>query len=302
MTFMLENFLEMMLVERGSSKQTIDAYYRDLKDLEAFIGKKVKIEDVNEKTLKKYLEHLFKKGISDSSVARRISCLRQFYNFLFSEGLVKDNPSIKIESPKLQRPLPKVLTLDEVDALFESAAKIKGPEGLRMLAMLEIIYSAGLRVSELISIPLSTVEGEQLIIVINGKGGKDRAIPLTNKARKAIDKFLEVRNYFILSNKNSKFLFPSRSKEGYITRQRFSQLLSELARDAGINNKKISPHILRHAFASHLLSNGADIRAVQKMLGHSDISTTQIYTHILEERKKELVFSQHPLSIDREFL
>ena len=270
--------------------------------MEAFIGKKVKIEDVNEKTLKKYLEHLFKKGISDSSVARRISCLRQFYNFLFSEGLVKDNPSIKIESPKLQRPLPKVLTLDEVDALFESAAKIKGPEGLRMLAMLEIIYSAGLRVSELISIPLSTVEGEQLIIVINGKGGKDRAIPLTNKARKAIDKFLEVRNYFILSNKNSKFLFPSRSKEGYITRQRFSQLLSELARDAGINNKKISPHILRHAFASHLLSNGADIRAVQKMLGHSDISTTQIYTHILEERKKELVFSQHPLSIDREFL
>ena len=162
--------------------------------MEAFIGKKVKIEDVNEKTLKKYLEHLFKKGISDSSVARRISCLRQFYNFLFSEGLVKDNPSIKIESPKLQRPLPKVLTLDEVDALFESAAKIKGPEGLRMLAMLEIIYSAGLRVSELISIPLSTVEGEQLIIVINGKGGKDRAIPLTNKARKAIDKFLEVRN------------------------------------------------------------------------------------------------------------
>ena len=295
MNYSAESFLEMMSVERAVSEKTLDAYSRDLNDFSSYLGSNFGIDRAEEKDIRNYFKSLSKNGISASSVARKLSCLRQYYGFLLQERIRDNNPTLTLESPKALRSLPKNLKQEEIEILFDEAYKIKGPEGLRICAMLEIAYATGMRVSELISINVSSLSGEREMIRVTGKGNKDRLIPLTEKSRESIEYYLKVRNYFMKGNQ-SNFLFPSRSKAGHITRQRFSQLLQNLAKKTSLDESQISPHVLRHSFASHILSNGADLRAVQKMLGHSNISTTQIYTHILEERKQKLVRKNHPLA------
>ena len=297
--FFVESFLEMISVERGLSEKTLEAYHNDIKDLLEYIKNKSSVIEVDENLLKKYIKKLGKKNLTKSSIARKISSLKQFFGFLHDERIRGDNPTISLETPKKVRKLPRDLSEKEVEILFLEAEKLQGPEGSRLRAMLEIIYATGLRVSELISIPISSVKGHRKFLVIQGKGNKVRSIPLTIKAIKSIETYLLDRAHFLRNGQESEYLFPSSSKNGYLTRQRFSQMLDELAKDSGLKNKNISPHVLRHAFATHLLSNGADLIAVQKMLGHSDINTTQIYTHIVDTQKRELIYSKHPLSEKR---
>ncbi|PPR78577.1 MAG: Tyrosine recombinase XerD [Alphaproteobacteria bacterium MarineAlpha2_Bin1] len=294
--FHIESFLEMINVERGLSEKTLEAYKNDINDFLHFLKKKVDIIEVNEKLLKKYVKKLSNRKLTKSSIARKISSLKQFYGFLYNEKIISDNPTISLESPKKEMKLPKNLSEKEVELLFLEAEKLKGPEGSRMRAMLEIIYATGLRVSELISIPISSVKGDRKFLVIQGKGNKVRSIPLTQKSIESIQSYLKDRNYFLKNRDESDYLFPSSSRSGHLTRQRFSQMLDNLAINAGFSKKYISPHVLRHAFATHLLSNGADLIAVQKMLGHSDINTTQIYTHVVDTHKRDLIYSKHPLS------
>lgn len=294
--FYVESFLEMITVERGLSEKTLEAYKNDINDFLCFLRKKTDIVKVNEKILKKYIKNLANKKLTKSSIARKISSLKQFYGFLYSEKIRTDNPTISLESPKKEKKLPKNLSEAEVESLFLEAEKLEGPEGSRLRAMLEIIYATGLRVSELISIPISSVKGDRKFLVVQGKGNKVRSIPLTEKSILSIQAYLKDRSYFLKNAEESEYLFPSSSRSGYLTRQRFSQMLDNLAKNAGFSKRYISPHVLRHAFATHLLSNGADLIAVQKMLGHSDINTTQIYTHIVDTHKRDLIYSKHPLS------
>ena len=294
--FYVESFLEMISVERGLSEKTLEAYHNDIDDLFRFLKNKVSVSDIDERLLHKYIKSLGKKKLTKSSIARKISSLKQFFGFLNDERIRSDNPTISLETPKKERKLPKYLSEKEVEALFLEAEKFEGPEGSRLRAMLEIIYATGLRVTELISIPISSVKGHRKFLVVQGKGNKVRSVPLTKRAIQSIEFYLLDREYFLKNGQDSEYLFPSSSQSGYLTRQRFSQMLDILARNAGLENKKISPHVLRHAFATHLLSNGADLIAVQKMLGHSDINTTQIYTHIVDTQKRDLIYSKHPLS------
>ncbi len=292
----IESFLEMISIERGLSQRTSEAYHKDLVNFEIFLGKKIDLSKISETNVFDYIKSLSKKKLSATSISRKISSLRQFYGFLFNEKIINEDPTISLESPKTKKKLPRNLSISEVEALFDQAEKLDGPEGNRLRAMLEILYATGLRVSELISIPIASIKGNRKFLVVQGKGGKVRSIPLTEKSIIAIDIYLNDRSYFLKNNKESDYLFPSNSRNGYITRQRFSQLLEKLSDMAGFARRYISPHVLRHAFATHLLSNGADLISVQKMLGHSDINTTQIYTHIVDDHKKELVYSKHPLS------
>ena len=234
-----------------------------------------------------------------------MSALRQFHGFLFAEGIRKDDPCGSIEGPRRARPLPKTLTVEEVDAL--RAASRRAEDGrtqeeavlaykrARLVCLMEVLYATGLRVSELVGLPLTAVRGEERFLAVSGKGGRERLVPLSETARQAIDDYLPLRR-MRLGDHVSPWLFPSRGRQGHLTRHRFAQLLKDLAVAAGLDPTRVSPHTLRHAFASHLLANGADLRAVQQMLGHADISTTQIYTHVLDERLKELVHSHHPLA------
>jgi integrase/recombinase XerD len=228
-------------------------------------------------------------------VARRLSVLRQFYRFLLSERLREDDPASTLDSPKLGRPLPKVLSRAEADRLIE-ASRGKEGDGGRMATLLEILYGTGLRVSELVTLPLSAVERDPTVLIVRGKGNKDRMVPLSDPARAAIAAWLHVRGGLLTDGEKSRYLFPSRGREGHLTRQRFAQLLKEAALAAGIDPARVSPHVLRHAFASHLLEGGADLRSVQLMLGHADIATTQIYTHVLDEKLRSLVQDKHPLA------
>ena len=227
--------------------------------------------------------------------------MKQFCLFLQVEGLRKDNPAHSLRGPKQGRPLPKIMSEADVNALFEAAEKNTTPKGVRMLCLLEILYAAGLRVSELVTLKVSATNRRDNCLMIKGKGGRERLVPLTGAAQRAISEWLKLREDSLPKNVIAKdraksFLFPSSSKLGHLTRERFAQLLKELAAKAGLNPAKISPHVLRHAFATHLLSNGADLRSVQTLLGHADISTTQIYTHVLDERMRELVETKHPLA------
>jgi integrase/recombinase XerD len=237
-----------------------------------------------------------KAGMAASTAARRLSAIRQFHKFLYTEGRRADDPTATIDSPRQGRALPKVLSEDEVSLMLEAARGDETPAGRRMTALLEMLYATGMRVSELVQLPLSAVARDQDFIVVRGKGGKERLVPLTGKARQAIAAYKTVRNGFVPKGAESKWLFSSSGKEGHLTRQRFGQMLKELAALSGIEAARVSPHVLRHAFASHLLAHGADLRAVQQMLGHSDISTTQIYTHVLNERLTRLVAEKHPLA------
>ncbi len=292
-----ESFLEMIVAERGASANTVDAYRRDLDDYVACIeGRGRTARDAAPGDVRAWLEGLSDSGLSASTVARRLSAVRQFHRFLFAEGRRGDDPTATIDSPRRGRALPKILSEDEVTLLLMLARERTGPGGVRLVAMLELLYATGLRVSELVGLPLSAVARDQDFLLVRGKGGKERLAPLNRSARVALDAYKTIRPKFLGGGGEVKWLFPSGGKAGHLTRQRFGQMLKELAIQAGFDPDRVSPHVLRHAFASHLLAHGADLRAVQQMLGHSDISSTQIYTHVLNERLVALVTEKHPLA------
>ena len=301
---LVAQFMEMMVANRGASANTIDAYQRDLRDfLSYIIRKKTSLIDVSQKLIESFLTQLGHAGMSAQTVARKLSALRQLYQFLYSEKLRADNPTSTLESPKLGRRLPKSLSMADVTALLDTARNDNTPKGVRLQAMVELMYGAGLRVSELVGLKLSDLQmapGSKDVtndfITVRGKGNKERIVPLNNKAKDALSAYLAMRPSFIRDNKPSPWLFPYHRAEGYITRQQFGVMLKELAITAHIDPEKISPHTLRHSFASHLLEGGADLRVIQELLGHSDISTTQIYTHVTGERLKKLVRDNHPLA------
>lgn len=293
----VEAFLEMLAAERGAARNTIDSYKRDLADVGSFLAKRDRgIEAASTDDLRDYLAALHAGGATPSTAARRLSAMRQFFRFLFAEGVRSDDPTATIDSPRRGRPLPKLLSEEEVSRLLERARTKRGPEGLRLTALLETLYATGMRVSELVSLPLSALTRDPRYIAVRGKGGKERLVPLSDPARAALAAYKDVRGTFCRNGVESPYLFPSRGGSGYLTRHRFAQLLKQLAGEAGIAPSKVSPHVMRHAFATHLLNRGADLRSVQQMLGHADIATTQIYTHVLDERMQSLVEEHHPLA------
>ena len=289
-------FEEMLRAERGASDNTLQAYRRDLAHLAAFLTGEGKTLDCAEPDdLSAYLASLDRTGMAPRTAARRLSAMRQFFGFLHAEGRRVDNPTATLEAPKRGRPLPKFLSEAEVDSLLLAADARPGPDGVRLAALMQLLYATGMRVSELVGLPLAAAVRDPRLILVRGKGGRERMVPLNQTAREAVQAWVEIRN------RNSRlaasgFLFPSRSGTGHLTRHRFGQLLKELATEAGIDPPRVSPHVLRHAFATHLLNRGADLRSVQQMLGHADISTTQIYTHVLDERLRRLVEDHHPLA------
>jgi integrase/recombinase XerD len=282
----------MMSAERGASVNTIAAYRRDLLD---FAGR-ADLKRATRDDVRKYLAVLTKAGIAGSSQARKLSALRQFFGFLYTDGIRKDDPTSAIDAPKRARPLPKVIARADIDALIGAAREQESPEGLRLSCIVEMLYAAGLRVTELAGLPLASVHGKDGFIIVRGKGRKERMAPLNPSSREAIKAYLDVREEFVPKGDQSKFLFPSRSAEGYLTRRRVHQMLKELALKANIDPDKLSPHVLRHAFATHLVEGGADLRSVQTLLGHADIATTQIYTHVASDRLTAVMEAAHPLS------
>ena len=301
---LIESFLDMMSAERGASRNTLSAYARDLTDFAGAMAKGgASIRNADHGAVKKYLASLSGSGLAPSSQARKLSALRQFYAFLYTEGIRPDDPTNAVEAPKRGRVLPKVLSQKDVDDLIEAAKAAVGQskkkdEAIRLLCMVEVLYAAGLRVSELVTLPLAAARGKQGFLYVRGKGNKERIAPLNPSARDAIDAYLEIRDEFISPNQKgeNRFLFPSRGELGHLTRRRCHQMLKELAGKAGVDPDKLSPHVLRHAFATHLVEGGADLRSVQTMLGHADISTTQIYTHVASDRLKATVHAAHPLA------
>ncbi len=301
----VESFLEMLAAERGAAANTREAYARDLDDFTGFLEARGRaVHGARTEDLRAYLRHLAEAGMTARTAARRLSVLRQFHRFLFAEGLRADDPTAGIDSPRRGRSLPKVLSEAEVERLLSAARARPGAEGARLTALLEMFYATGLRVSELVGLPLSAVARDPRVLIVRGKGGKERMIPLSEPARDALKHHLAVRGPLRRGGdaarareaRERKWLFPSWARAGHLSRQRVGQMLKDLAHEAGIDPAKVSPHVLRHAFASHLLDHGADLRSVQKMLGHADISTTQIYTHVLNERLKALVTEHHPLA------
>lgn len=295
----VETFLEMMAAERGASARTLDAYRRDLDDLSAFLANDIAEAGAND--LRGYLASLKRAARAPRTSARRLSCLRQFYKFLYSEGVRKDDPTDALDSPRLGRSLPKFLSEEEVDGLLAAARRLEGVKALRATALLELLYATGLRVSELVALPLAAVRGNgaalKPAIIVRGKGDKERLIPVGEAAREALAAYLGVRDAFMpAKTKASPRLFPASARAGHLTRGSFFLLLKDIAVQAGIPPSRVSPHVLRHSFATHLLARGADLRSLQQMLGHADISTTQIYTHVLDERLKSLVRTSHPLA------
>jgi len=296
---MVESFLEMMSAERGAAENTLQSYRRDLEDAAEHMAREPGgLAAASSATIRAYLDGIARRGFAASSQARKLSALRQFYKFLYSEGLRPDDPSGPVDSPKKARPLPKILSEAETGRLLDHAT-LSAASGemaaLRMHALIEVLYATGLRVSELVSLPVGVAMRDERFFIIRGKGGKERMVPLSPKARTAMRAWLAARNRD-KAMEQSPWLFPSSSEQGYLPRQVFARDLKTLAAQAGIASAKVSPHVIRHAFASHLLQNGADLRAVQELLGHSDISTTQIYTHVLEERLVRLVRDHHPLA------
>ncbi len=300
----LDAFLEMLSAERGAASNTLEAYRCDLEDfLNVVKARGCDSTSAAADDIVSYLQILGSRGLAASSRARKLSALRQFFRFLYAEGTRSDDPAASVESPKPARPLPKVLSVADVDELLkiaeQRAAAARGKKrlkALRLHCLMEILYASGLRVSELVSLPSSALSTGERVIMVRGKGGRERIVPLTSKAIATHAAYAEALVEAGGADAKSKWLFPSRARQGHLTRQRFTQELKELAHAAGLDNMSVSPHVLRHAFASHLLERGADLKSVQQLLGHADISTTQIYTHVLEERLRTLVHQHHPLA------
>lgn len=285
----------MLAAERGASANTLQAYHRDIVHFAGFLGTRA-VEAADSDAIRDYLAALSGAALAPRTIARRLSTLRQFYRFLLAEGVRGDDPAAAIDSPRRGRTLPKVLSQAEVGALLEAARRRRGPRGTRLVALLELLYATGLRVSELIRLPLGTVSRDPRTLIVRGKGDKERMVPLGQPARTALAAYKACRGHFLKAGEASKWLFPSRGRSGHLTRHRVAQMLKALAVEAGIDPGKVSPHVLRHAFASHMLDHGADLRSLQQMLGHADISTTQIYTHVAGERLAALVRDHHPLA------
>jgi integrase/recombinase XerD len=292
----IEAFLEMLVAERGAARNTVEAYGRDLEHYTAFLARIGETAaTATSQSIRRYLGSMARKNFAPRTVQRRLSALRQLHRFLAAEGMRTDDPTQLIDGPKQGRPLPKVLSEEEVERLLAAAHAKEGLAGLRLAAMLELIYATGLRVSELVGLPLAAALRAKEVLVVRGKGGKERLVPLGEPAREAVQRWIEARAAAMTQGRQSSpWLFPSR--DGHLTRQRFGQELKALAVEVGIDRRAVSPHVLRHAFASHLLAHGADLRSVQEMLGHADIATTQIYTHVLSERLTRLVREHHPLA------
>jgi integrase/recombinase XerD len=300
-TGLVEAFLEMMSAERGAGANTLAAYGRDLADFAGFA--KSGIASASREDIRAYLVHLSKTGLAPSSQARRLSALRQFFGFLYGEGTRKDNPTEAVAAPKNSRPLPKILSTADLEAMIEAAGSGDSAEGTRLTCIVEMLYAAGLRVSELAGLPLQAVKTRDAFILVKGKGNKERLAPLNASARAAIEAYLDVRAAFLPKGPRrahaERYLFCSRAAEGYLTRQRLYQLLKALALKAGLDPAKVSPHVLRHAFATHLVEGGADLRSVQTLLGHADIATTEIYTHVAKDHLKKVMHRAHPLAKPR---
>jgi integrase/recombinase XerD len=300
----LEAFLEMLAVERNAATNTLHSYRRDLEDVGAFLaGRGITLDGASTDDLRAYLAALVARDLSVATTARRLSALRQFHRFLLHERARTDDPTLPLDAPKRGRPLPKVLSVDEMAALIATArvgandpSRAKGArlKAARLVAAIELLYATGLRVSELVSLPAGAAQREARFVIVRGKGAKERLVPLGDPARQA------VRDYRALEPRvaNSPFLFPGSGRSGHLTRQQLARDLKSIAVAAGLPAARLSPHVLRHAFASHLLQGGADLRVVQQLLGHSDIATTQIYTHVLDARLKGLVRDHHPLMDD----
>ena len=294
---LVERFLEMMSAEQGASPRTIEAYGHDLASLLDFLhDKKDDVTGCDGLRLRSFVADLGGRGLAPATISRKVSTLRQFFKFLLLDGLRVDDPSLLLDTPRRGRSLPRILSHHDVEALLYQARDMDGPNGWRAGALLELLYACGLRVSELVGLPVSSIDLDTELVLVVGKGGRQRYVPIGESAATALKIYLNVRESFLSDDQKSPWLFPSRSRSGHLSRQRFSQVLDDLAVKAGIDPRRISPHVLRHAFATHLLTNGADLRAVQQMLGHADISTTQIYTHVLEERLKQIVTAHHPLA------
>jgi integrase/recombinase XerD len=295
---LVERFVELLIAERNAADNTVDAYRRDLDDFAGFLKPRGQtLGEAESDHLRAYLARLDGAGMAERTIARRLSALRQFYRFLLAEAVRADDPTLILDSPRRGRPLPKFLGEDQVGRLLDAAQVRGGGEGARLVALLELLYGTGLRVSELVGLPLAAVLRDVRVLIVRGKGDKERMVPLGEPACDAVAAWLPFRAEALKRQRAaSPWLFPSHGESGHLTRHRFAQLLKDLAADAGLDPRKVSPHVLRHAFASHLLDHGADLRSVQKMLGHADISTTQIYTHVAGERMKVLVRDHHPLA------
>jgi integrase/recombinase XerD len=293
----LEAFLEMLAAERGAARLTLAAYRNDLIDLSGFLaGRGIALDRAEAGALHDYLAAASTRRLSPRTLARRLSAIRQFFRFLLTDDVRQDDPTSGFDTPRLGRPLPKTLSEAEVARLIETADAWPKEEGVRLRCILELLYATGLRISELVTLPLATAQRDPRFLLVRGKGGKERVVPLSPPSRQALTTYLSCRPHFLPGGQASRFLFPSRGREGFLTRQRCGQLLKELALGAGLDPARLSPHVLRHAFASHLLDHGADLRSVQQMLGHADIATTQIYTHVQGDRLRRLVEAAHPLA------
>jgi integrase/recombinase XerD len=302
----IETFLAMLSAERGAASNTIEAYRRDLGDFGQFLSRRnVALAAAATEDVSDYFRDAAAAGLKPASRARRLSAVRQLYKFLLAEGVTMNDPTLGHAAPRKHRALPKTLNVAEVDRLIGAAGqRVEAATGsdrrraLRLHCLLEMLYATGMRVSELMSLPRSVLSGDERVLTIRGKGGRERLVPLNSSARAALDRYLGVGvpEAEFTPTVATKWLFPSRSAQGHVTRQRFAQDLKELAVEAGLDPERVSPHVLRHAFASHLLDRGADLRSLQQLLGHADISTTEIYTHVLEERLKKLVQQHHPLA------
>ncbi|HEX2654050.1 MAG TPA: site-specific tyrosine recombinase XerD [Xanthobacteraceae bacterium] len=301
---LIDLFLDMLAAERGAASNTLEAYRRDLTDFSAHLADNSRtIASATSDDIRAYLAALGKRAFSVASLARRLSAIRQLYRFLYAERHRKDDPAAIIEGPKRGRGLPKVLTIGDVDRLLETAKRgiIMGKSpgerlrAARLVCLLEVLYATGLRVSELVSLPVSAARRSEDMLIVRGKGDKERLVPLNTAAKQAMRDYLALRKE-TGAKSEERWLFPSFGESGHLTRQHFARDLKALAVAAELRSDQVSPHVLRHAFASHLLQNGADLRSVQTLLGHADISTTQIYTHVLAERLKSLVRDLHPLA------
>lgn len=300
----IEEFLESRIAEYGASGNTIEAYARDLKNFQNFLLSKSETMDIDAASrddVLAYLQALSEKDFADKTRARHLSAIKQYYRFAYEEGWRDDNPALTIKTPKAAKSLPHTLSVDETMALLDAARNHgKTPcEKARNTALFELLYATGLRVSELVSLPFAQIKALPDTITVRGKGNKERIVPLSDDAKMALAQWFPCREENLEKSKStSAFLFPSRGKAGHLTRNAFFLLIKEIAREAGLDPKTISPHVLRHAFATHLLQGGADLRVIQSLLGHADIATTEIYTHILGEELRELVFENHPLADD----
>lgn len=304
---LIQSFLEMLAAERGAARNTLEAYRRDLDGFAVFLRSRGRtLQEGGAADIAAHLKHLSEAGLAASSRARLLSTLRQFFRFLANEGVIAEDPTPGIAGPKLGRTLPRTLSVAQVEKLLETARRqVLGASGrdrvraLRLHALLEVLYATGMRVSELVSLPRGVLRGDPRVFTITGKGGRQRLVPLNTAARDALDRYLKIGtggDTDVTPMLETKWLWPSKSTQGHLTRQAMAVELKALALEAGLDSDRVSPHVLRHAFASHLLDRGADLRSVQQLLGHADISTTQIYTHVLEERLKKLVQEHHPLA------